>query len=491
MSEELLVRCIYGGIGALITAFAVFFRFDEGIGTEVSEPKHQRYLPYLHCCMLPVCLLYVTVWGIIRLGFHETARLILPFCFHIFLQISIYYPLLFLFLPLLRKFISARACAMLWLIPNFLYIVPKSALELSNPPLVITTKGNLVWILFGIWFLGFVAVMVWKCVEHLIFRRQVLRNAKPVTDPEILRIWKNKLEYVKFKRPRFRLLTSVDISSPLTIGVFNRSICVVLPEKPYTTEELQLILLHELVHIGRQDAGNKFFMVFCSAMCWFNPLMWIAMRKSAEDLELSCDETVLLYTTDTIRKRYATLLLDTASDERGFTSCLSVTAKSMRYRLKSIINAKKKRSGALIVGLFFFLLYITSGFVTLAYNGNTGKALVYHGQDYSEYTIRHMSLRDNMTDTTCTDFDEEALHEYIGGLTLYELGNKLSYSYSETSLRYTMATPDSYKIIVLYDNAIMIIPPYEEYRPTEYFYIPDCVDWNYLESIIHPQQSQS
>ena len=96
-----------------------------------------------------------------------------------------------------------------------------------------------------------------------------------------------------------------------------------------------------------------------------------------------------------------------------------------------------------------------------------------------------------MTDTTCTDFDEEALHEYIGGLTLYELGNKLSYSYSETSLRYTMATPDRYKIIVLYDNAIMIIPPYEEYRPTECFYIRDGVDWNYLKSIIHRLQSQS
>lgn len=489
MSEELLVRCIYGGIAALITAFAVFFRFDEGIGTEVSEPKHQRYLPYLNYYMLPHFLLIISVLGMIDLGFHDAAGLMLSCCFSIFLQISIYYPLLFLFLPLLRKFISARACAMLWLIPNFLYIVPRSALGLPNPPLVITTKSNLVWILSGIWFLGFVAVMIWKCGEHLIFRHQILRNARPVTDPEILRIWKNKLEYVKFKRPRFRLLTSVDISSPLTIGVFNRSICVVLPEKPYTTEELQLILLHELVHIGRQDAGNKFFMVFCSAMCWFNPLMWIAMRKSAEDLELSCDETVLLYTTDTIRKRYATLLLDTAGDERGFTSCLSVTAKSMRYRLKSITKAKKKRSGALIVGLFFFLLYITSGFVTLAYNGNTGKELVYHGQDYSQYSIHSMGLHDGRSYSVCKNFDEEALHEYIAGLTLYEVTGNYSLSSSKTYLSYYMDTPYGSAIVILNDNVVTISPRSDASLTREHFYIPEGVDWSYLKSIIHPQQT--
>ena len=31
---------------------------------------------------------------------------------------------------------------------------------------------------------------------------------------------------------------------------------------------------------------------FCTALCWFNPFLWIAMRKSAEDLELSCDELI-------------------------------------------------------------------------------------------------------------------------------------------------------------------------------------------------------
>ena len=67
------------------------------------------------------------------------------------------------------------------------------------------------------------------------------------------------------------------------------------------------------------DAWGKFFLAFCTAICWFNPLMWVAMRKSADDLELSCDEAVTAELDEAGRRRYASLLLDTVGDERGFT----------------------------------------------------------------------------------------------------------------------------------------------------------------------------
>ena len=65
--------------------------------------------------------------------------------------------------------------------------------------------------------------------------------------------------------------------------------------------------------------------------------MRVAARKSADDLELSCDETVLAGEDSGSRKRYAELILKTAGDERGFTTCLSATATALRYRLKNII----------------------------------------------------------------------------------------------------------------------------------------------------------
>ena len=121
-------------------------------------------------------------------------------------------------------------------------------------------------------------------------------------------------------------------------------------------------------------------MIFCAAMCWFNPLMWIAMRKSADDMELSCDETVLLNADEATRKQYALLLLDTAGDERGFTTCLSATANAMRYRLRSVTKPKKRHSGALIVGAAFFILAMTSGYVALAFDGNSGAEVLYQSE---------------------------------------------------------------------------------------------------------------
>ena len=38
--------------------------------------------------------------------------------------------------------------------------------------------------------------------------------------------------------------------------------------------------------IFQYPAGSK-LLTFCTAICWFCPLMWIAKRRSAEDLELS------------------------------------------------------------------------------------------------------------------------------------------------------------------------------------------------------------
>lgn len=187
------------------------------------------------------------------------------------------------------------------------------------------------WIIFYIWLAGFIIVLTWKTIEHLIFRHRILQPAYPVTSMDILAIWDKVLAEARMEQSKFQLVMSPKVKTPLSIGLFKRTTRVVLPEKDYTTEELELILRHEIVHIAREDSWSKYFLVFCTAMCWFNPLMWIAMKKSAEDMELSCDETVLLNADQNTRKKYATLLLDNASDDCGFTTCLATSAKSMRY----------------------------------------------------------------------------------------------------------------------------------------------------------------
>ena len=379
---------------------------------------------------------------------------------------------------------------MLWLIPNYLYIIHNKYMQLSAPALVLTDRWGLVWIFFGVWLAGFLGVLLYKCIQHLTFRRRILRNAQPVTDRAVWAAWNTVTAEAYATRPKFQLVVSPAVSTPLTIGLTKATTRVVLPDQKYSQEELELIFRHEIIHIGREDSWNKFFMVFCTAMCWFNPLMWIAMRKSADDIELSCDETVLLGADDAARKQYAILLLDTAGDERGFTTCLSATANAMRYRLQSITKPAKRRSGALIVGLVFFVLCMTSGYVALAYDGNTVAQMIYQGDDYSSYVIRSVSLKDDEYATNYEIADAEAFHAYLAGLTVYELTGNYSFSDSERCFTYVMDTQGGTMVVMLYDNVVKTVWLHRDAQ-AEYYYVPEGIDWDYIETVIIPHPAMN
>lgn len=185
--------------------------------------------------------------------------------------------------------------------------------------------------------------MLWKCAEHLAFRRRILRAAAPAEAWEQA-LFQEELTRVNFKGGKPLLLRSPEVGSPLSIGLSRRSTRIVLPGRGYTGDELRLVLRHEIVHICHDDASTKLSLVSTAAMCWPNPLVWFAMRKSAEDIELCCDEAVTFAAGADERRRYAELILSSAGDERGFTSCLSAKANSLRYRLRNVMQPGMKGS---------------------------------------------------------------------------------------------------------------------------------------------------
>lgn len=488
MSTEVVLKGFFAGLFSLAFAWSVFSRYDKEIGSESKPEGGQRYLPLVFGALLPIFFLILVVLGSHFYGIQDTLKMVLAMCFRIFLHLCVYYVILGLLLPLFRRHISARACAMLWLIPNYLYITEMSYMELPEPLLVIHASSRVVCILFALWIVGFLSVFLWKIGEHLVFRRKILRNAKPVTDKRILEIFQEQIEdagMVKPK-PKFKLITSPDAVTPLTIGLFKRSTRVILPTNTYTDEELKLIFRHELIHIGREDSWSKFFMMFCTAMCWFNPLMWIAMKKSAEDTELSCDETVLLDADDDTRKKYANLILNTAGNERGFTTCLSASASSMRYRLKSIVSPGKKHSGALIVGLMFFVLCMTSGYVALAYGEETGAETVFRNYELSNFVADGITVSGGQYDSKLDNIDAEALTAYIAGLRTQEMTGNYSFSNDDREVSIWYNTPYGVVILDLHSNHVRVFYLSDEEDRSYIYHLPDGTDWDYVDSIVPP-----
>ena len=449
-----------------------------------SDETTPRYSPLVTGWMLPFFLLLSTTLWLTLGGFSITAHETLSIYFSSLIQISLYHVLLMFLLPLLRKYISARACAWLWMIPNYLYITHRNYMELEKPMFVIRAPGTLVWTLSAVWLVGFFAVLIWNIAAHLRFRAQVLRDSTEITDPQILDLWNREIKLARIKKPKFKLVTSPNTATPLSIGLFRRTTRVVLPDRSYSMSDLQLIFRHEIVHIAREDAWSKFFLVFCTAMCWFNPLMWFAMRKSSDDLELSCDETVLLDADDATRRQYANLILDTAGDDRGFTTCLSASAKALQYRLKNIVKPQNRRSGAFIVAIAFFVLCMSCGYVGLAYDLNTGAELIYESKGPDVYTLKEISRMNDSHTTIYECTDPEAFYEYMAGLTMSRITGE--YTFNDYERQYTISydTPEGTLLILLSDYQISLTARTVEGTERASYYLPDGVDWEYLDTVI-------
>lgn len=475
MSGELFTKTLVTLLFSGVFAWVILDRDPDAAGPDSTR---QRYLPYVSGALLPACLLALLVMGLVLLGARQAVRLILSFCFGVFLHICVYDLLLLPLLPLLRRRISARACAVLWMLPNYLYLTQMSTMRLPAPRWVVVAPSGLVRALLIIWLAGFAAVLGGRVCSHLVFRARILRQAAPVTDPEVLAVWQREVEAARFCRPKFRLVTSPALQTPLSVGLIPRAVRVVLPQRDDSAEELSLIFRHELVHIGRKDAWNKFFLVFCAAICWFDPLLWVAARRSAEDLELSCDETVLLGADELIRRRYAELLLRTAGEERGFTTCLSASARALRYRLKSVLAAKRKPSGALLVGLVFFLLCMSCGSVALAWGETTGTETIYAFQPPEQYVLRSAETGD----LVCTD--EAALHRYLSALRLVSISGNYSFEPQGRSVSMLLDTPEGVLVLILSDRYLKFVPLYGEKPRVAYFYLPEGANWAALDEIL-------
>ena len=447
-------------------------------GRPLSQRQPGFLLPI--ACLLPWVLLLARKGALVP-------HVMLSWSFGIFLHICVYYLLLLPFLPWLRRRFSAESCAALWLLPTYLYLIHLGFLQPDRPRWVITLRAGWADCLPYIWLAGFLAVLGWKITDHLLFRRRVMADAQPVNDRLTETLWRRAVIDAHLDNFTVRLFTSSHVSAPVSIGLLRRTLLVVLPRgADYTAKELELIFRHELVHIERRDTWTKFFLVFCSAMCWFNPLMWIAMDKSAQDMELSCDELVLEDAGSALRQKYAQLLLNTAGSSRGFTSCLSSSAQAMRHRLKNVMEPLRRRCGALLIGAVCFVLFTTSGYVSLAYGSQSG------GEVLSPGEINGGGLKGNVALSAEGDgyyyfdlTDPQPLQDYLSTLTLCRMTGSYTLSESEKVFQCWLRVEHGTAALAIHDRILSLSSVNASgIGVNTYYYLPDGVDWAYLSDLI-------
>ena len=490
MSVAMALRLLFGVLCGGVLTWLVWDRSERELADRAGREEHERprFLPFSGSYYLPTLMLLYPILGAISGGAQKAVQLTLGLLLRVFLEAGIYYVLLLAMMPRLRRWVSARVCAMLWLLPDWLYVFAgRPDRPTDGKMLVLHAPGVLVYVLLAIWAVGAVGVMVWKIGSHLAFRRRILKNAVPVTDRQTLHVWEIELERAWIRKCKWKLVCSDAVTTPLSIGLYNRTTRIVLPMREYAQEELSLVLRHEIIHISRGDPASKFFLTFCTAMCWFNPLMWAAMRKSADDFELSCDESVLLDEPQPVRRQYAELLLQTAGDERGFTTCLSATAGALRYRLKAVMKPEKKRTGAILIGLTLFALSMCSGYVALAYDAQPGAAHIFGGQDLSTVTVDSVDPWNDPRGKDGVCLNEEALKAYLASLELELYTEEIhAYNEDERTIFIEFDSPQGYLSAALCDRAVQVTRSQNGETTGRDYYLKTPLDWDYLDTLIAP-----
>ena len=230
------------------------------------EGKKRDTVIWLSPWVLPILIAVLWLASLLSSGPAISTAFLMESSTQLVALLTLYFGVLMVLLPLLRKTISARACATLWLLPVFVYYGQYVFRGYVPPLVVLRVPHALASLLPWLWMFGFGAVLLWHLISHFRFRRMILKEAQPVEVQEVKDLWREEDRLVLLKR-HIPLLTSPAISSPLTIGLFNKTMRTVLPQRSHTLDQYRLIFRHELQHVQRRDVDTKCFYIFCKALC--------------------------------------------------------------------------------------------------------------------------------------------------------------------------------------------------------------------------------
>lgn len=185
---------------------------------------------------------------------------------------------------------------------------------------------------FGwVWFL-IAALFVMSSIVIYIFTVRHLKKAVLVSDDGLMDMLRERLN---IKR-KVLLYESGFAASPLVFGIIKPRIII---PKGIPEETIEFALLHELCHIKRYDNLIKIISVLAVCIHWFNPVAWLFLYISSQDMEFACDERVLKSLEGDKRKSYASALTLLAAKQRGVFASFGSTA--VKRRIMNIVDYKR------------------------------------------------------------------------------------------------------------------------------------------------------
>lgn len=241
--------------------------------------------------------------------------------------------------------------------------------------------------------------IIWLVVAFLIFARwqyvlyrfiwEIRKNSQSFPDSLNRKLHELSNRIGLKKKVRGYLLNNN--IEPGSFGLFSPKL--ILPAdliQELTSKELELVLLHELIHIKHRDNLWSFLQKVFFCLLWFNPFIWWLNRRLMWESEKKCDESVLSFSEGNSTYAKSILTVTRYCIGRNIMGYSGMSDIDLESRMKNIIEYKRNRFSwnvlpqllIVMVVISLFLITAASGFLT-----HRVKPTVINFEAYSQYSL--------------------------------------------------------------------------------------------------------
>ncbi len=180
-----------------------------------------------------------------------------------------------------------------------------------NPIWVITFVASVIWVA------GMAMMLLYTVISYLRIHRKVCEAT-----PSKENIW-----------------LCDHIFTPFIFGV----ICprIYLPSA-MCEQDMEYVIAHEKAHLKRRDHLWKPLGFLLLTIYWFNPILWVAYVLLCRDIELACDEKVIIEMGALSKKPYSDALINCSVPRKMISACpLAFGEDMVKGRIKSVLNYER------------------------------------------------------------------------------------------------------------------------------------------------------
>lgn len=220
-----------------------------------------------------------------------------------------------------------------------------------------------------VWLIGMVCVIVRKLKDSYEERKAhelKMKNNMPFRADEYRAMLSRMYPHRNWKRTQF--CTNFLTRSPVVVGKF--SPVIIIPERKYSEFQIQVILMHEGMHIVRLDNLAKQISSVLIYINWFNPYLKSYTKELDEWADIACDISVCKRFLGGNSKEYYIALMAAKTSGHSvvnpFASHLNKSNESIKRRMMYMKKWKDSRSKRFVSAILMATLIMGSSVTAFA-----------------------------------------------------------------------------------------------------------------------------